>query len=129
MESASHVCRIQLETRIALQFEHATLHDVLLPSKEEKDGSFVFRNELDSMERILQLFLTRFRGYDEGRLPDMTIISAVGKLWDEYLTDIACGSSLSPSRFAELVDRIPAYMRVVHDHVYRAIHAYLKVIR
>lgn len=122
------LCRIQLETRIALQFEHATLHDLLLPSKKEKDSSCVFRNELDSMERILKLFLTRFRGYDDTRVDDMNMLSAIGKLWDEYLTEIAFDSSTTPARFAELVERIPAYMRVVHDHAYRAIHTYLKVI-
>ncbi|KAG0582497.1 hypothetical protein KC19_3G064600 [Ceratodon purpureus] len=119
-------CRIQLETRIALQFEHATLLDLLLPSNKEKDGSCVFRNELDSMERILKLFLTRFRGYDETRVGDMSMLSEVGKVWDEYLTEIAFDSSITPARFAELIERIPAYMRVVHDHVYRAIHTYLK---
>lgn len=119
-------CRIQIETQIALQFEHATLHDLLLPTKKESSGSLVFRNELDSMERILKLFLSRFRGYDDARVSDMPMLSGVAKLWDEYLAEIAVDSSVTPARFADLVERIPAYMRVVHDHVYRAIHTYLK---
>lgn len=122
------VCRIQLETRIALQFEHATLQDLLLPTKKEKENGCVFMNEVDSMERILKLFLTRFRGYDDARLADMSMLTAIGKLWDDYLSEIAFDSNIAPSRFAELIERIPAYMRVMHDHVYRAIHAYLKVI-
>lgn len=125
---SSRQCRIQLETQIALQFEHATLRDLLLPSKKEHDGSSVFRIELDSMERILKLFLTRFRGYDDARVGDMPMLSGVAKLWDEYLAEIAFDSSITPARFSDLVDRIPAYMRVVHDHAYRAIHTYLKVI-
>lgn len=119
-------CRIQLETRIALQFEHATLQDLLLPTKKEKENGCVFMNEVDSMERILKLFLTRFRGYDDARLADMSMLTAIGKLWDDYLSEIAFDSNIAPSRFAELIERIPAYMRVMHDHVYRAIHAYLK---
>lgn len=119
-------CRIQLETRIALQFEDATLRDLFLPSKNEKDGSGVIRNELDSMERVVTLFLTRFRGYDDARMSDMGMLAEVGKLWDEYLAEIAFDASIPPARFAELVERVPAYMRVVHDHVYRAIHTYLK---
>lgn len=119
-------CRIQLETQIALQFENATLHDLLLPSKKESDRSTSFRVELDSMERILMLFLTRFRGYDDARVADMPMLSGVAKLWDEYLTEIAFDSGVTPARFADLVERIPAYMRVVHDHMYRAIHTYLK---
>lgn len=78
------------------------------------------------MERILKLFLTRFRGYDDARLADMSMLTAIGKLWDDYLSEIAFDSNIAPSRFAELIERIPAYMRVMHDHVYRAIHAYLK---
>lgn len=116
-----------------MQFEHATLHDLLLPSKKTKelnDGSgSMFRNELDSMERILKLFLTRFRGFNDTRIADMPMLTGVAKLWDEYLAEIAFDSSvITPARFTDLVERIPAYMRVVHDHVYRAIHAYLKVI-
>lgn len=79
------------------------------------------------MERIVTLFLTRFRGYDDARVSDMGMLAEVGKLWDEYLAEIAFDASISPARFAELVERVPAYMRVVHDHVYRAIHTYLKV--
>lgn len=89
----------------------------------------MFNDELDSMERILKLFLTRFRGYDDARVADMPMLSGVAKLWDEYLAEIAFDSSVTPARFADLVDRIPAYMRVVHDHMYLAIHTYLKVMR
>jgi len=56
-------------------------------------------------------------------------LSTVAKLWDEYLAEIAFDSSLTPAEFADLVERVPEYSRLTHDHVYRAIDSYLKVIQ
>ena len=123
---AHGIFRIQIETRIVLQLENATLHDVLLPGKKEKESRCVLKNELESMERILKLFLTRFRVFDDSRAGDMAILSVVAKLWDEYLAEIAFDLNITPARFAELIERIPANMRVMHDEVYSAIHTYLK---
>lgn len=120
------VRRIQLETRIVLQLENATLHDVLLPGKKEKESRCVHKNEIESMERILKLFLTRFRAFDDARAADMAALTVVGKLWDEYLAEVAFDLSIAPARFTELVERVPAHMRVTHDDVYRAVHTYLK---
>lgn len=122
------VCRIQLETRIALQFENATLQDVLIPVKKEKESGNIFMSELGSMERILKLFLTRFRGLEEVKSTHMAMLSATAKLWDGYLAEVAFHTSLTPGRFGELVERIPPYMRPEHDHVYKAIHSYIKVL-
>uniref|UniRef100_A0A7I4C706 NPH3 domain-containing protein n=3 Tax=Physcomitrium patens TaxID=3218 RepID=A0A7I4C706_PHYPA len=119
-------CRIQLETRIALQFENATLQDVLIPVKKEKESGYIFMSELGSMERILKLFLTRFRGLEEVKSTHMAMLSATAKLWDGYLAEVAFHTSLTPGRFGELVERIPPYMRPEHDHVYKAIHSYIK---
>jgi len=121
-------CRIQLETRIVLQFETATLDDLLLPGKKEKESTCVLRSELESMERILKLFLTRIRAFDDVKAVDVVTLTAIAKLWDEYLIEIAFDSSIAPARFAELIEKVPAHMRAVHDDVYRAIDAYLKVI-
>ena len=120
------ILRIQLETRIVLQLENATLHDVLLPGKKEKENRCVLKNELESMERILKLFLTRFRAFDDARAADMALLTGVAKLWDEYLAEIAFDLSITPSRFTELVERIPAHLRVMHDEIYRTIHIFLK---
>jgi len=120
-------CRIQLETRIVLQLETATLHDLLLPGKKEKESKCVLKNELESMERILRLFLTRIQAFDEAKAVDMATLPAIAKLWDQYLTEIAFDTSIAPARFADLIERVPAHVRTVHDHVYSAIHAYLKV--
>lgn len=79
------------------------------------------------MERILKLFLTRIRAFDDAKAVDVTMLTAIAKLWDQYLAEIAFDSSLAPARFADLIDRVPDRMRAVHDDVYHAIHAYLKV--
>lgn len=110
-----------------LQLENATLHDLLLPGKKEKESKCVLKNELESMERILRLFLTRIRALDDAKVADTATLSAVAKLWDEYLAEIAFDSSIAPARFADLIERVPAHMRASHDDVYRAINAYLKV--
>lgn len=135
--------RLQLESWIALQLEQASLDDVLLPSKKEKDsGGVVLRTELKSMERIVKLFVSRHRGFIDTRTNSMVeeetgappgfsqciqALSTVAKLWDEYLAEIAFDSSLTPAEFADLVERVPEYSRLTHDHVYRAIDSYLKV--
>lgn len=110
-----------------MQLENATLHDLLLPGKKEKESRCVLRSELESMERILKLFLTRLRAFDDAKAMDVATLSAAAKLWDQYLAEIAFDSSIAPARFADLIERVPAHMRVVHDDVYRAIDAYLKV--
>lgn len=110
-----------------LQLENATLHDLLLPGKKEKGSKCVLRSELESMERILKLFLTRIRAFDDAKAMDVAALSAAAKLWDQYLAEIAFDSSIAPARFADLIERVPAHMRVEHDDVYHAIDAYLKV--
>ncbi len=135
-------CRMQLETWIALQLEQANLNDLLLPSKAERDSSYVLTSEVEAMERIIKLFVSRHRGFSEplsisgamcgDPVPEFThsfhAISTVGKLWDEYLAEIAYDLSLTPLRFADLVEKIPSYARLTHDRMYKAIHTYLEVI-
>lgn len=134
-----------MESWIALQLEQASLDDVLLPSKKERDSDrgVVLRTELKSMERIVKLFVSRHRGFIDARTHSLVeeetgadppgfsqciqALSTVAKLWDEYLAEIAFDSSLTPAEFADLVERVPEYSRLTHDHVYRAIDAYLKV--
>ncbi|KAH8944239.1 hypothetical protein BDL97_13G098800 [Sphagnum fallax] len=138
--SCSDDCRMQLETWIALQLEQANLNDLLLPSKAERDSSYVLTSEVEAMERIIKLFVSRHRGFSEplsisgamcgDPVPEFThsfhAISTVGKLWDEYLAEIAYDLSLTPLRFADLVEKIPSYARLTHDRMYKAIHTYLE---
>lgn len=107
--------------------------------KEDKENSCVLRSEVDSMERIVKLFFSWHQGLNDAGGKDMTRdpvpafskciqkLSTVAKLWDDYLTEVSFEAKLSPVKFADLIERVPAYARVTHDNVYKAIHSYLKV--
>lgn len=91
------------------------------------------------MERIVKLFFSWHQGLNDAGGKDTTRdpvpafsqciqkLSSVAKLWDDYLAEVSFEAKLSPVKFADLIERVPAYARVTHDHVYKAIHSYLKV--
>lgn len=91
------------------------------------------------MERIVKLFFSWHQGLNDAGGKDTTRdpvpafsqciqkLSSVAKLWDDYLTEVSFEAKLSPAKFADLIERVPAYARVTHDNVYKAIHSYLKV--
>ena len=56
-----------------------------------------------------------------------SVICNVTKIWDEYLTEIAVYSWLSPAQFLDFMETVPSFSRPAHDQIYKAIHIYLKV--
>lgn len=122
-----------------MQLEHASLADLLLPAskpKAEGSGSQVSKLELDSMENIIMLFVSErqrvFNQMGTDPVSDFSYsyvqaMSAVGQIWDKYLSAIAHDASLTPAKFASLLERIPDHVRLTHDHAYEAIYNYLQV--
>ncbi|BBN02181.1 hypothetical protein MPTK1_2g13430 [Marchantia polymorpha subsp. ruderalis] len=137
---SSAECKNQLEARISSQLELATITDFLYPFKIAED-SCISAAEVSCMRRIVTSFMAQQRALSDctDGLPNISAdetpenaycvyaVSAVAKVWDEYLAEVARDLSLSPSKFLELAEVIPSYARATHDHLYRAIHVYLKV--
>lgn len=139
-------CRSQLESKIAGQLELATISDFLYPFKSGEDeggGCGISAVEVSCMRRIVNSFMSQQRSltdypsgtvssHDAHAVPDENFycaysVSAVAKVWDEYLAEVARDPSLTPAKFAELAEVVPSYARATHDHLYKAIHVYLKV--
>ncbi|KAL2645014.1 hypothetical protein R1flu_012601 [Riccia fluitans] len=130
-------CLEQLETRIASQLELATITDFLYPFKIS-ENSCISAAEVSCMKRIVSSFMNQQRSLSDGTEMGnysadeensycQYAVSAVAKVWDEYLAEVARDLSLSPKKFLELAEVIPPYARATHDHLYQAIHVYLHV--
>ncbi|GLJ26184.1 hypothetical protein SUGI_0502320 [Cryptomeria japonica] len=128
-------CRLDLERRIGLQLEMATLDDLLIPSFSHT-GDTLF--DVDTVHRILVNFLQQDEnqdpvdshlGYESdglGDSPSQTAIIKVAKVIDSYLAEIAPDANLKLSKFMAIIELLPDYARVVDDGLYRAIDIYLK---
>ncbi|GJN07145.1 hypothetical protein PR202_ga24947 [Eleusine coracana subsp. coracana] len=126
--------RIEIEKRIGLQLEMASLDDLLIPSVQTSDSMF----DIDTVHRILVNFLQRIDeddsgdlspcGYDSDGLksPSHSSILKVGRLMDGYLAEIAPDPYLKLQKFMALIELLPDYARIVDDGLYRAIDIYLK---
>ncbi|KAH9571110.1 hypothetical protein CY35_02G075600 [Sphagnum magellanicum] len=127
-------CRLDLETRIGMQLEQATLDDLLIPSFSYT-GDTLF--DVDIVQRIAVNFLQQDEGddlqvphpmYDSegGGSPSQSAIMKVAKILDSYLAEIAPDANLKLTKFIVLAEILPEYARVVDDGLYRAIDIYLK---
>ncbi|XP_072998142.1 BTB/POZ domain-containing protein At3g08570-like isoform X2 [Typha latifolia] len=127
-------CRIELERRIGLQLEMASLDDLLIPSFQTCDSLF----DVDTFHRILVNFLQRIEeedsegssqcGYESEDLksPSHSSVLKVGRLMDAYLAEIAPDPYLKLQKFMAIIELLPDYARIVDDGLYRAIDIYLK---
>ncbi|TVU27249.1 hypothetical protein EJB05_29847 [Eragrostis curvula] len=126
--------RIEVEKRIGLQLEMASLDDLLIPAVQTSDSMF----DIDTVHRILVNFLQRIDeddsgdlspcGYDSDGLksPSHSSVLKVGRLMDGYLAEIAPDPYLKLQKFMALIELLPDYARIVDDGLYRAIDIYLK---
>ncbi|KAG0614901.1 hypothetical protein M758_6G212700 [Ceratodon purpureus] len=129
-------CRLDLEKRIGMQLEQATLDDLLIPSFSYT-GDTLFDNDI--VHRIVVNFLQQddsddlqvahpMYDSDGGGSPSQSAMMKVAKLVDSYLAEIAPDANLKLSKFIALAEILPDYARVVDDGLYRAVDIYLKVI-
>ncbi|KAJ7542376.1 hypothetical protein O6H91_10G103700 [Diphasiastrum complanatum] len=120
---ASPDCRMHLEKRIASQLELATVHDFLMPLASVPNT--YSRLDLDTMIRIVSIFISQNDVFGVDSLSSQQV-SAVSKVWDEYLAQICTDYNVDARKFADLVEVIPSQLRLDHDQLYRTISIFLK---
>lgn len=130
-------CISNLEKRIGMQLDQATLEDLLMPNISYSMETLY---DVDCVHRILEHFLAvdgvvgggSPGSVDDGELmgsPSLTPITMVAKLIDGYLAEVAPDVHLKLPKFHSLAAAVPEYARPLDDGLYRAIDVYLKVIR
>ncbi|XP_009112129.1 root phototropism protein 3 isoform X2 [Brassica rapa] len=134
----------ELEKRVGMQLEQATLQDLLIKGETMYD--------VDLVQRLLEHFLVQeqtegsspsrmspSRGmYAEAGVPRGNSISGnnsnnsqnakmrVARLVDGYLTEVARDRNLPLTKFQVLAEALPESARTCDDGLYRAIDSYLK---
>ncbi|XP_031501840.1 BTB/POZ domain-containing protein At1g30440-like [Nymphaea colorata] len=131
---ASSSSRENLEKRVGIQLDQASLEDLLLPNLTYSVETLY---DIDCVQRILDHFLVSDQAsaatspclVDEGQLigsPSLSPITMVSRLIDGFLAEIAPDVNLKFSKFQALAAMIPDYARTLDDGIYRAIDIYLK---
>ncbi|XP_058099120.1 BTB/POZ domain-containing protein At1g30440-like [Magnolia sinica] len=127
-------CVSNLEKRIGMQLDQATLEDLLMPNFSYSIETLY---NVDCVQRILEHFLAIDQStggaspcsVEDGQLmgsPSLTPITMVAKLIDGYLAEVAPDVNLKPMKFQALAAAVPDYARPLDDGLYRAIDIYLK---
>lgn len=129
----------ELEKRVGMQLEQATLQDLLIPSYNKSETLY----DVDLVHRLLEHFLvqeqtepsspgkdpyTEKHGYDansRASVPSEKL--RVAKLLDGYLTEVSRDRNLSLTKFQVLAEALPDSARTCDDGLYRAVDFYLKV--
>ncbi|GAV79698.1 NPH3 domain-containing protein, partial [Cephalotus follicularis] len=127
----------ELEKRVGMQFEQATLADLLIPAFK---GETLY--DVDLVQRLLEHFLVQeqtessspsrppfpdkhmYEGSQRGSNPNAKM--RVARLVDSYLTEVSRDRSLSLTKFQVLAEALPESARTCDDGLYRAIDSYLK---
>lgn len=128
-------CISNLEKRIGMQLDQATLDDLLMPNFSYSMETLY---NVDYVQRIVEHFLAMDQdagdtspSVEDGQLigsPSLTPITMVAKLIDGYLAEVAPDVNLKLPKFQALAAAVPEYARPLDDGLYRAIDIYLKVI-
>ncbi|KAH7279281.1 hypothetical protein KP509_37G013500 [Ceratopteris richardii] len=128
-------CRLDLEKRIGMQLDQATLDDLLIPAYSYH-GDTLF--EVDTIRRIVINFLQQEQDPDDfedplsmyesavNSSPSQSCLLKVARLVDCFLAEIAPDANLSSSKFIAIAELMPSHSRIVDDGLYRAIDIYLK---
>ena len=131
----------ELEKRVGMQFEQATLADLLIPSYNKSETLY----DVDLVQRLLEHFLVQeqtdssspsrqpfpekhlYEGTQRGNGSNAKM--RVARLVDSYLTEVSRDRNLSLTKFQVLAEALPESARTCDDGLYRAIDSYLKVIQ
>ncbi|CAL1399856.1 unnamed protein product [Linum trigynum] len=122
----------QLEKRVGMTLETATVNDLLIPNYKNEDQGKLLKSpdqqrtmhNLDVVHRIIEYFLMHEQ--DQQQLQPTPGKSSVSKLLDSYLAEIAKDPNVSVIQFQVLAEALPENARACHDGLYRAIDTYLK---
>ncbi|KAL0365194.1 UNVERIFIED_CONTAM: Root phototropism protein 3 [Sesamum angustifolium] len=128
----------ELEKRVGMQFEQATLADLLIPSYNKHETLY----DVDLVQRLLEHFLVQEQSensspsrqsfsdtkmYDGAqRGPNPNAKMRVARLVDSYLTEVSRDRNLSLTKFQVLAEALPESARTCDDGLYRAVDSYLK---
>lgn len=130
--NANPVCKSNLERRIGMQLEQATLDDLLMPNYSF-NGETLY--DVDAVQRILDHFLLldqppqaqqQHEDVQLVRSPSLNPVFIVAKHMDAYLAEVAPDANLKPAKFQALAEALPDYARLMDDGLYRAVDIYLK---
>lgn len=133
----------ELEKRVGMQFEQASLGDLLIPCYHSSGKGENTMYDVDLVQRLLEHFLVQEQTVDqcsspssrlmqpdkslqEGRLSSSNAKARVARLVDSYLTEVARDRNLSLTKFQVLAEALPESARSCDDGLYRAIDSYLK---
>ncbi|KAJ7967860.1 BTB/POZ domain-containing protein [Quillaja saponaria] len=122
----SPMTKTELIRRASLQFDEATVGDLLYPSTSTTDQHFY---DIDLVQAVLESFLALCK-----RMPPsaaetsqfMRSIRNTGKLIDSYLQGVARDDNMPVSKLISLAEAVPDIARPEHDDLYKAINIYLK---
>ncbi|KAI3712348.1 hypothetical protein L1987_70900 [Smallanthus sonchifolius] len=127
----------ELEKRVGMQLENATLADLLIPSYNRSETTY----DVNVVQRLLEHFLVQEQmdilsperspivenneGIQRRNEPNAKTI--VARLIDSYLVEVSRDKNLSLTNFQVLAEALPESARSCDDGIYRAIDSYLKV--
>nr|GEV62189.1 hypothetical protein [Tanacetum cinerariifolium] len=118
----------ELEKRIGMAMEDASVYDLLIPGytngeqgKQVKSKGEQTMYNVDSVQRILEYYLMNEpqQSQNHGK-------ANISKLLDNYLAEIAGDPNLSATKFQVISESLPDTARLCDDGLYRAIDIYLK---
>nr|XP_016496487.1 PREDICTED: BTB/POZ domain-containing protein DOT3-like isoform X3 [Nicotiana tabacum] len=130
--AASPVLVLELEKKIGMVLENASVNDLLIPTNSVGEQTIdstekQTMHNLEAVQRILDYFLI----YEKQQLQQQGLKSTasnISKLVDSYLAEIASDPNVSIDKFQVLAESLPREARASHDGLYRAIDTYLQVL-
>lgn len=130
----SPVTKTELRRRASIQFEEATVGDLLLPSHSPSDNHHQYIYDIDLVMTVLESYLVLWRRQSPGTTPAesnnqflMSSIRKVAKIIDSYLQVVARDINVPVMKLVSLAETLPAIARGKHDDLYKFINIYLKV--
>lgn len=133
---ADESARENLEARISLKLDEASVNDLLIPARFPRTTLY----DVDLVQNIVRRFAMQeicselsiaerdSRCNSEfvlSHVPSLPWLN-VGKLIDSYLLEVAGDPNFPLSSFINLSRSVPDSARPIHDELYRAIDIYLK---
>lgn len=129
----------ELEKRVGMQLEQASLPDLLIPSYSKSETLY----DVDLVQRLVEHFLVQeqVEGSSPGREQfgekhgyeantrgggGANAKMRVARLLDSYLTEVSRDRNLSLTKFQVLAESLPESERSCDDGLYRAVDSYLK---
>ncbi|KAF5475012.1 hypothetical protein F2P56_006861 [Juglans regia] len=123
---ASPVIKTELVRRSSLQFEEATVSDMLFPLHSTSEE---YSYDVDLVVAVLESLVVLWRRQSPTAAENSQFLGSmrkVGKLVDSYLQVVAKDVNMPVSKIISLAEALPDIARPEHDDLYKAINIYLK---